>query len=237
MKTIALLTGRGNNTLKGKNLLDISGHPVLYYPAHAARRCDEIDGWYCSSDSEAILRAAAQEGYQSIVRPAELALPSAQHVECIYHALDVMRIRNDLPDILVVILANNVAICSDWIAACVREMKKDFSLTAVVPVYEDNDHHPLRAKTLRKDGLLRMYEKDVQRVVSTNRQDLPPCLFLAHNFWVLNVPYLLSGQQGQQPWSFMGDKIMPFLIERSVDIHDQTDFLLAELWIKEHYRD
>ena len=33
MKTIALLTGRGNNTLKDKNILDILGHPVMYYPA------------------------------------------------------------------------------------------------------------------------------------------------------------------------------------------------------------
>ena len=35
MKTIALLTGRGNNTLPDKNVLDILGNPVLYYPAHA----------------------------------------------------------------------------------------------------------------------------------------------------------------------------------------------------------
>ena len=32
MKVTALLTGRGNNTLKDKNILDILGHPVLYYP-------------------------------------------------------------------------------------------------------------------------------------------------------------------------------------------------------------
>lgn len=37
MKVTALLTGRGNNTLKDKNILDVLGHPVLYYPAHAAR--------------------------------------------------------------------------------------------------------------------------------------------------------------------------------------------------------
>lgn len=50
MKTIALLTGRGNNTLQDKNILDVLGHPVLYYPAHAARKCSLIDDWYCSSD-------------------------------------------------------------------------------------------------------------------------------------------------------------------------------------------
>ena len=38
MKTIALLTGRGNNTLQDKNILDILGHPVLYYPAHVGTK-------------------------------------------------------------------------------------------------------------------------------------------------------------------------------------------------------
>lgn len=48
MKVTALLTGRGNNTLKDKNILDILGHPVLYYPAHAGRQAKSIDTYYCS---------------------------------------------------------------------------------------------------------------------------------------------------------------------------------------------
>ena len=31
MKVTALLTGRGNNTLKDKNVLDVLGHPVRAY--------------------------------------------------------------------------------------------------------------------------------------------------------------------------------------------------------------
>ena len=69
MKVTALLTGRGNNTLKDKNILDILGHPVMYYPAHAGRMAKTVDFHYCSSDDEKILRAAEAEGYQRIVRP------------------------------------------------------------------------------------------------------------------------------------------------------------------------
>lgn len=237
MKTIALLTGRGNNSLKDKNILDVLGHPVLYYPAHAARQCSEIDDWYCSSDDEKILSVARTEGYKPIVRPAELALPTAQHVDCILHGLEIMRAEDNLPDILVVVLANNVTIRSQWIGDCVRMMKEDPTLTAVVPVYEDNDHHPLRAKSMDGDGLLQMYEKDVQGTVSTNRQDLPACYFLSHNFWVLNVASLLSGKPGQQPWSFMGDRIKPYLIDSSIDIHHKVDLLVAKDWIEHNYID
>ena len=37
MQITALLTGRGNNTLKDKNLLSLNGHPLLHYPANAAK--------------------------------------------------------------------------------------------------------------------------------------------------------------------------------------------------------
>lgn len=236
-RVTALLTGRGNNSLKDKNILEVLGHPVLYYPAHAARKTSLVRNWYCSSEDLKILNAAMDEGYQSIIRPVELALPTAQHIDCIKHALSVMGQDNHMPDILVVLLANNVTVCSKWIDQCVQMMLDDESITAVVPVYEDNDHHPLRAKTVKADGTLAMYEKDVVGKISTNRQDLPKCYFLSHNFWVLNVKYLMSGKEGQQPWSFMGDKIVPYLIDESIDIHENADLILAKEWIKKHYID
>lgn len=237
MNVTALLTGRGNNTLKDKNILDILGKPVLYYPANAGRRTKTISSWYCSSDDEKILSAAKEIGYNPIIRPLELALPTAQHIDCIMHGLQIIDEKEGIPDILVVILANNVTIKSEWIDDCVDIMKNDMSISAVVPVYEDNDHHPLRAKTMKDDGTLSMYEKNVVGNVSTNRQDLPECLFLAHNFWVLNTRFLLSGEEGQQPWGFMGNRIFPYKIEESIDIHKEIDLFIAKEWIKENYTD
>lgn len=237
MKAIALLTGRGNNTLKDKNILDILGNPVLYYPANAGKKSKSLSGWYCSSDDDKILSAAERIGYTPIKRPEELALPTAQHVDCIMHGLQVIGEKEEIPDILVVILANNVTIKSAWIDDCVEILKQDMTISAVVPVYEDNDHHPLRAKTLNSDGTLSMYEKGVTGKISTNRQDLPECLFLSHNFWVLNTKILLSGEEGQQPWGFMGNKIIPYKIEESIDIHKTIDLYIAKEWIQENYSD
>ncbi len=235
MKTYALLTGRGNNTLKDKNILDCLGHPVLYYPAQAARQAKTVDKLFCSSDDEKILREAEKLDHIPIKRPAELALPTSQHIDCILHALNVMKDEYDMPDILVVTLANNVTIKSAWIDACVNMMLEDMELSAVVPVYEDNDHHPLRAKTVDENGRLQMYEKGITGKVSTNRQDLPTCYFLSHNFWVLNVKNLLeSDGEGQQPWSFMGNNIGYYEIDESIDIHKEEDLLMAREWIKKN---
>jgi CMP-N-acetylneuraminic acid synthetase len=237
MSVYALLTGRGNNTLKNKNILSILKKPVLYYIANAAIKSCLIDDYYCSSDDEDILAAADELGYKRIKRPPELALPTSQHKECIIHALKVIQITNKLPDILIVLLANNVTCKSNWITDCIRIMQSDENITAVVPVYQDNDHHPLRAKTLNAHGSLEMYEKNITDIISTNRQDLPKCLFLSHNFWVLRTSYLLSGKDGQQPWGFMGDKIIPYEIDESIDIHKEIDLTIAADWIKRNYTD
>lgn len=234
MEIVALLTGRGNNTLKDKNILDVLGHPVLYYPAIAGKNAETVGLKYCSSDDSKILDAAEAYGYAKIVRPAELALPTSQHIECIMHALQEMKKEGVNPDILVVLLANNVTVKAEWIDECVRKMQNDMSISAVVPVYVDNDHHPLRAKKMNADGTLEMFIDTKGKKVSTNRQDLETCYYLAHNFWVLNVEKMLSDEEGQQPWSFMGNKIVPFEIEESIDIHEEFDLYIAANWVKEN---
>lgn len=237
MKVIALLTGRGNNTLKDKNVLDILGHPVIYYPAHAAKMSTQIDSYYCSSDDEKILNAAGEEGYERIVRPDSLALPSSQHVDVIKHGIEYISSKEEIGDILVVILANNVTIKSEWIDLCISMMKRNPELSAVVPVYEDNDHHPLRGKRV-DNGRLQMYERGVVGEISTNRQDLPKCYFLSHNFWVLNTKKMVENRyEGQQPWGFMGNNIGYYEIDESIDIHKEIDLLVAKEWIEKNYTD
>lgn len=237
MKVTALLTGRGNNTLKDKNVLDVLGHPVIYYPAHAGKMAKTVDSYYCSSDDEKILNAALEEGYTPIVRPLELALPTSQHIDSIMHAINIIKTKEELADIIVVILANNVTIKSEWIDKCVKMMQDDMTISAVVPVYEDNDHHPLRGKRV-VNGRLEMYEQNVEGKISTNRQDLPTCYFLSHNFWVLNTRLLLESKgEGQQPWGFMGNNIAYFEIDESIDIHKEIDLYIASKWIEENYVD
>lgn len=232
----ALLTGRGNNTLKDKNILDILGHPVLHYPAASAKKATTIDKYFCSSDDHKILDIASKEGYMPIIRPDYLGSPTAQHIDVIKHAVDEMNSMDALPEILVVLLANNVTVKSDWLDECVNIMKNDMTVTAVVPVYEDNDHHPLRAKVVDNNDRLQMYEKNVTGNISTNRQDLSKCYFLAHNFWVLNVENLIkNADDGQQPWRFMGNNIAYFEIEESIDIHTEIDLYIAEKWIEKNY--
>lgn len=232
MNITALLTGKGNNTLRDKNILRVRGKPLLYYPAMAARRCTRIGRFYVSSDGASILDTAAALGYERIDRPPELCRPESRHLDAITHALDTMRDRDGHePDILVVLLANNISIKTEWLDTAISQLIADPALSAVVPVYEDQDHHPYRAKRLAPDGTVQPF-LELAGDVSTNRQDLPPCYYLCHNFWALNLHRSVRNGSGTPPWSFMGPRVQPLVVEETVDVHLARDLLLCEDWLE-----
>ena len=231
MKVTALLTGRGNNTLKDKNVLPVFGKPLLTYPAQAARNSRHVTDCFVSSDSDKILEAASAVGYEKIKRPEEFSLANSQHIDAVKHALEYMTAIGRRPDIMVVLLANSVTVKTDWINKCIEELINDHTLSAVVPVYREMDHHPFRAKRLSSDGLLEPFFDFSNKEISTNRQDLEPCYFLCHNFWVIRTSNFEKGE-GQPPWKFMGHRVKPLEVDEAFDVHTLDDISISEEWLK-----
>jgi CMP-N-acetylneuraminic acid synthetase len=232
LQTVALLTGRGNNTLKDKNIRKVCGEPLLTYPAEAARQCDCIDSFYVSSDDDKILSIANKRGFKKIKRPDELGRPNARHVDVILHALEMMKVEGVEPDILIVLLANTVCIKAEWIKGCLEEIVSDCTISAVVPVISDLDHHPYRAKKIGEGGFLEPFFDFDEHEISSNRQEIGDSFFLCHNFWVLNVKESVYGNKGQSPWEFMGDKVKPYKVDWSIDVHTEEDLIRSEEWVK-----
>ncbi|MEN9306243.1 MAG: hypothetical protein RL173_175 [Fibrobacterota bacterium] len=232
MHVTALLTGRGNNTLADKNILPLQGKPLLAYPALAAKRSSRISDFYISSDCPKIIAAAGQYGYSPILRPAELASPTAQHKDAIIHALETIDVQGVHPDVVLVMLANSPTIKTEWIDSCIDLLERNPHATAVVPVCRDMDHHPYRAKTLAPDGSLVPFFDFKGKTITTNRQDLPPNFFLCHNFWLIRVKEGVYGSPGLPPWSFMGETVLPYEVDESFDIHDMHDVARAERWLE-----
>lgn len=230
MKIVALLTGRGNNTLKDKNIIPIFGKPLLYYPAFAAKQVGLITDFFVSSDDTKILEAANELGYTKIIRPEEYAKPNSQHVDVIDHALEEMNKLGVKPNILVVLLANTVMVKKEWLKDCIQGILDNPTITTMAPVYRELDHHPYRAKQLSSDGMLVPFFEFSEMKVSTNRQDLTPCFFLCHNFWVLNLK-AIDRELGLAPWTFMGNMVKPYEVQEAFDVHTMEDIRVCENWL------
>ncbi len=230
MKILALLTGRGGSKLKDKNIIKINGKPCIYYPCIASKSVKNIQHFFVSSDDNKILNIANKYGFEIIKRPKELSKDNSKHSDVLKHALKKFKSSNNfLPDYVVVLLANAPIIRSKWIRDCINIIKRNRKITSVVPVYEDNDHNPLRAKRINKN-FIRNFMNFKGRV-SSNRQQLPKSYFLCHNFWVIKTNSIFKND-GEMPWSFMGKKIKPYIVNKTIDIHDYSDVILANYLLK-----
>ena len=233
MRVAALMTAKGNNTLSRKNLLPVAGHPLMWYPASAAKHCSLIDDFYVSSDSDEILQLCRGIGYEMIQRPDYLALPTSLHVDAIKHALEYIRQqKKNVPDVLVVLLGNTVFLKTAWLTEAVRRLSGNPALTSVTPVYQEQDTHPFRARKLDENGCVVPWFDFGDRQISTNRQDLPANYFFSHNFWAIRLQDGALPQDGYQPWTFMGKQVSPLIIEEGFDVHTMEDIVKCEKWLE-----
>ena len=44
----------------------------------------------------------------------------------------------------------------------------------------------------------------------------------------------IFAKNGQQPWSFMGNKVKHFLVDDCIDVHDEDDIVKSEKWLMKH---
>jgi len=234
MKVNALVTGRGGNTMADKNIRHVNGKALVFYPSTAACESSTVQKVYLSSDDEKILNSVPELNISKIKRPKELSGHNAKHIDVIIHAINEITNSDESPDILVVLLANSVTVKSSWIDACVNMILNDSSIDSVVPVYKEQDHHPFRAKRVDENGNLQPWFDFKEEYISTNRQELPDNFFLGHNFWVLNLKngYLAGG--GQKPWTFLGGKIKPYIVEECFDVHNENDLKRCEKWLDQN---
>lgn len=227
---VALIIGRGNNTLKDKNILSVLGRPLLQWAALAAKNSRYIDRYYISSEDDKILSAGHDVGYKRIKRPDELSTPNAQSSDVVKHALSIIE-KDGNVDIIIVMHANVGTINSKMIDDCINLLLENPELSSVVPSHIKNEYHPLRAKKINSDGLLVPFIELENRNISANRQDLESCLFFDHSFWVLSVENGIRASDGQQPWPVMGNNILPYMTEGCFDVHDLEDIKRTEDWI------
>jgi CMP-N,N'-diacetyllegionaminic acid synthase len=234
MKITALITARGENTLRDKHLRYIKNKEVIRYPIDIVNKLDFIDAKFLSSDDDKILEIGESNGFQKIKRPDELCTPDSLHIDTIKHSIDFIQSNFRIKtDILIVLMGNSATVKEEWIKKSIDLIINNDSISSVVPVFQNNDHHPYRAKRINENGFLNSYFNFGGKEISTNRQELAPNYFICHNFWTIKLNKLKLDKNGEAPWKFLGKNVFPIIVDKCFDIHDLDDLKEAEKWLNQ----
>lgn len=228
MKRLCTICARGGSKgVKGKNLRDIMGKPVLAYSVIQALNSGLFDAVAVSSDSDEILEAAKKYGAHFIIkRPDELATDTAAKVPVIKHcAQEVEKITNikfdtfvdldctsplrDLSDIIDVVAIVEGEDCSNVITGMDSRRSPYFNLVE-----------------LKADGYVGLSKKLDKGIV--RRQDSPKCFDMNASIyaWKREAFFELTTVLAEKTKIF----VMPE--DRSVDIDSELDFQIVQFLLE-----
>lgn len=238
----AILMGRKNSKgFPGKNLYEVLGRPLGWYPMNAAKKCPEVDKVYLSTDDERLMELAGENGVLTIERPAELCTDRALGEDVYLHAYNSVKEDNKGVDveIIVLLMCNAVCINSETIAEGIKVLKENPEYDSAVTVSKYNMWSPLRARRVNKDGLLEPFVPfsafgDSEKL-NCDRDSQGDVWFADMGVSIVRARCLENMKEGLLPQRWMGKNIYPLKQAAGLDVDYEWQIPLVEYWLKEYY--
>lgn len=210
----------GSKGIPGKNITPLAGKPLLVYTVVAARKSRVFDYLLVSTDGEEIAQVARQAGADvPFMRPVELATDTAAGIDVLHHAMAWLSERGKTFDCVMYLQPTSPLRTGEDIVGAL-EVLVDRGADAVVSVCQ-TEHHPWWSNTLPEDGCM---ENFLPPDIPTARQELPKYYRLNGAVYLARWDFIISRTTWFGPATYA--YIMPR--ERSVDIDDPVNFVLAE---------
>ncbi len=224
---LAVVPARGGSRgVPRKNIRVLGGHPLLAYTIAAGRASERVTDLVVSTEDPEIAEVARSYGAEVIDRPDALATDEAPTAPVIQHAIERVEEATGRTYDYILTLQPTTPFRRGWdIDAAVDLLEAAAnpaaSVTSVVRIF---DAHPLRVKRLTQDRLQPYIAGDD---VPTRRQDLPPAYLRNGAIYLAHRPTVTGG-------SVWGNPEIPYPMppERSVNIDEPLDFLLAEAVVR-----
>jgi len=219
---LAIIPARGGSKrLPHKNILDLSGKPLLAWSIEAGLDSQYIDKVVVSSDDDKILDISKSFGADIIKRPLVLASDTATSFDAIEHAIEQLN-RYTYVVLLQPTSPLRDAKHIDEAIALLNEKGAD----AVISVCE-MDHSPLWSNTLPKNNSLVDFLDE--SILDKRSQDLEKYYRLNGAIYICKTECLLEEKS-----FFLKKNIYAYVMDResSIDIDEAIDFKIAQI-IKE----
>lgn len=218
MNIISIIPARGGSKrLPKKNIMDLSGKPLIAYTIGASRECNLIDRTIVSTENDEIKSVSEKYGAEVIKRPIELAGDASPTIDTVMHVVETLENEGYVPDIIVLLQPTSPLRDSKDILDAL-EMFKTGKFGSVVSAKPSN---PLWNFSL-EDGKVKPILG--WEFIRKRKQDLPE--YYSPN----GAIYIITPKTLRERKAFYfettGAYIMPE--EKSVDIDTLTDFRIAE---------
>lgn len=223
-KILALIPARGGSKgIKGKNIILLSGKPLIAYAIEAALKSKYIDSTVVTTDSKEIAKVAeAFGGRVPFLRPEKLAEDKSKTIDAVLHAVKKLEENGERYHILILLQPTQPLRTPEDIDRAVELFFENGRrpLTSVSLV----DDHPLLIRSIDDSGIL----KPLLDCNSTcRRQDMVDyyrvngCIYI-NNIKELNIE------------TSFNDNEIPYIMpkEHSVDIDELVDLAVAEFYLK-----
>lgn len=222
-KILALIPARGGSKgIKGKNIINLNGKPLIAYSITASLASKYIDATVVSTDSLKIADVAKVYGASvPFMRPAELASDRAKTVDVVLHALKTLAAEWEEFDVLLLLQPTQPLRTVDDIDAAIELFyQKGKRSLASISLVED---HPLLIRKIDKDGKMQPLLNESS---TCRRQDME-CYYKINGCIYINSITELSADTS------FNDNQVPFVMERehSVDIDEMKDIYMAEYYL------
>lgn len=224
-RVIAVVPARGGSkSVPGKNIRTLAGKPLLAWSIDVARQVSEIDRIIVSTDDFEIASVGRASGAEIYTRPPHLATDDALVIDALKHLLQTLHAEDEKPTWVVLLEPTCPLRSPDDVRDCLRLVGKgNYDSVATFKEAELNPHRAWRIV----DGVPRVFIEGA--IPWLPRQKLPEAYQLNGAVYVFRAN-LLAQEAKSLLVGRLGAVMMPR--ERSQDIDDSVDFMIAEALLR-----
>jgi CMP-N-acetylneuraminic acid synthetase len=230
-KILAIIPARsGSKRLSNKNMLNLSGKPLIQWTIEAALLVDAIDDVIVSTDSECIATFSKQQGAKvPFLRPDNISGDTATSVDVAEHAINFFKKLGVTYEYILLLQPTSPLRKAVHIEEAIA-LQKTHLANGVISVCEC-EHSPLWTNTLDQslsmDNFLTDFVKN-----NTRSQDLSTYYRLNGAIYLVNTESFLKEKN-----LFLSEKLLAYKMssEDSIDIDNLMDFKFANLIMNEKY--
>lgn len=224
MRVLGIITARGGSKgIPNKNLVRVSGKPLLEYTAVVSKESELLTRTVLSTDCEEIAAAGRKFGLECpFLRPAHLALDETPTIPVLQHVMESLNQQGEHFDAVFTLQPTNPLRLASDIDGAIRLLQHT-GADSVIGFSDVGERHPARMKTIDHAG--RVQDPSFAEAFEGQRRQELPRFFLRDGSVYLTRTHVLMNEN-----SLKGQDCRAWLIpvERALNIDTPFDLFLAE---------